>query len=334
MYHSILVPLDGSPLSEYALPIACDIARRSGAELHLVHVHVRATPAPIYVEGMPVVDEQLQSLSKEHELAYLESIRDRLTAEPELPMTVAVLDPFDADLRDQTVPDMLASYAATANSDLIVMTTHGRGGLERFWLGSVADALVRASTVPVLLVRPDEHHPTAQPPLFRQTLIPLDGSALAEQILESALMLGAPVEAEYTLLHVVQPHVLVRWGPFTTPTDLDSEATQRRQLDAQHYLERVARALRATGKQVVIRVVVAEQAAPAILEEARQHGIDLIAIATHGRRSLGRLLLGSVADKVLRRTDIPLLLYRPTFPPDSAGRQSASAMEETPRDRV
>ena len=249
-------------------------------------------------------------------------------------MSLAVLDPFDADPRDQTVPDMLASYAATANSDLIVMTTHGRGGLERFWLGSVADALVRASPVPVLLVRPDEHHPAAQPPTFRKILIPLDGSALAEQVLEPALMLGAPMEAEYTLLHVVQPRVLVRWGAFTTPTDLDFEATQRRQIDAQHYLERVARPLRATGKQVILRVVVAEQAAPAILEEARQHGIDLIAIATHGRSGLGRLLLGSVADKVVRRTDVPLLLYRPTFPPDSARLQSASAMAETPRDRV
>jgi nucleotide-binding universal stress UspA family protein len=334
MYRSILVPLDGSPLSEYALPIACDIARRSGAELHLVHVHVRATPAPIYVEGMPVVDEQLQSLSKEHELGYLEGIRDRLTAKLELPMRVAVLDPLDADLRDQTVPDMLASYAATANSDLIVITTHGRGGLERFWLGSVADALVRASPVPVLLVRPDAYYPTSQPPAFRQILIPLDGSALAEQILEPALMLGGPAEAEYTLLHVVQPRVLLRWGPFTTPTDLDFEATQRRQSDAQHYLERIARPLRAAGKQVVLRVVAAEQVAPAILEEARQHGIDLIAIATHGRSNLGRLLLGSVADKVLRRTDIPLLVYRPTFPPEFARRQSASAMVETPRDRV
>ena len=77
MYRSILIPLDGSPLSEYALPVACDIARRSGAALRLVHVHVRATPDPIYVEGLPVIDERMQSHDIDHERAYLEGPRAR-----------------------------------------------------------------------------------------------------------------------------------------------------------------------------------------------------------------------------------------------------------------
>src|SRR5690349_17614894 len=77
MYRSILVPLDGSPLSEYALPTAYDIACRSGATLGLLHVHQCVTPTPIYVEGMPVIDERGLSLSKMHELAYLERIRDQ-----------------------------------------------------------------------------------------------------------------------------------------------------------------------------------------------------------------------------------------------------------------
>src|ERR671924_671750 len=81
MYRSILVPLDGSPLSEYALPTACDIARRSGAILRLVHVHMPATPNPIYVEGLPVIDERMQSLDRDHERVYLERIRDRIIAE-------------------------------------------------------------------------------------------------------------------------------------------------------------------------------------------------------------------------------------------------------------
>src|SRR5512138_2571716 len=108
MYRSILVPLDGSPLSEYALPMACDIARRSGALLRLVHVHVLYTPAPIYVEGMPVIDEQMHSLGKAHERAYLEGIRDRLVGEADLQCAIAVLDPADADVPDQTIPGMLA----------------------------------------------------------------------------------------------------------------------------------------------------------------------------------------------------------------------------------
>ena len=124
MYRSILVPLDGSHLSEYALPIACDIARRLGAPLQLIHVRVRARPAPIFIESPAVIDEQLQSLGSVSELGYLERICNRLAADPELFVTVAILDPLDADGHDLTIPDMLVRYAAATDTDLIVMTTH------------------------------------------------------------------------------------------------------------------------------------------------------------------------------------------------------------------
>lgn len=130
MYRSILVPLDGSSASEHSLPVACALARRAGALLRLVHVHVAYTAAPIYVEGLPVIDEQLHSLGKAHERAYLEGAQDRLVDEGEadLRIVTAVLDPAEMDVRDQTVAQLLASYAATTDTDLIVMTTHGRGG--------------------------------------------------------------------------------------------------------------------------------------------------------------------------------------------------------------
>jgi nucleotide-binding universal stress UspA family protein len=312
MYRSILVPLDGSPASEHALPIACDLARRSGALLRLAHVHIVYTAAPIYVEGMPVIDEQMQSLGKAHERAYLERIRDRLAAESNLRVAIALLDPADAEIPDQTVPQMLASYAATTDTDLIVMTTHGRGGLARFWLGNVADALVHSSHTPILLIRPDGADLAVEhPPVFRQMLIALDGSALAERILEPAQALGRLTQAAYTLLHVVEPYTLVRSAPFTTPTDFDAEGTQRRQLEAQRYLDSITGRLQSTGATVAIDVRVAEQAALAILDAARERQADLLAIATHGRSGLARLLLGSVADKVVRAATLPVLLWRP-----------------------
>jgi nucleotide-binding universal stress UspA family protein len=287
MYRSILVPLDGSPVSEHALPVASDLARRSGALLRLVHVHVLYTAAPIYVEGLPVIDEQMHSLGKAHERAYLERMRDWLLAETDLQITIAVLDPADTDVRDQSIPQMLANYAATTNTDLIVMTTHGRGGLARLWLGSVADALVRTSLVPLLLVRPDgDIMPVAHPPQFRQILIPLDGSAVAEQILEPVRTFGSLTQAEYTLLHVAEPHTLIRSGPFTAPTDFDAEDTQQRQIDARRYLERIAQSLRAADVTVGIDVRVAEQVATAILNAAHERRVDLLAIATRSRLRL------------------------------------------------
>jgi len=316
MYRSILVPLDGSPLSEYALPVASDIARRSGAALRLVHVHMPATPAPIYVEGLPVIDERLQSLGKDHERAYLERIRSRIIAEQDLSVTIAVLDPGSEAGRDATIPDVLVADASATSTDLIVMTTHGRGGLARFWLGSVADALVRVSRVPILSLRPGEPIPPIDhPPVFRHILIPLDGSALAEQILEPALALGDLMQAAYTLLHVVELFVLPSDASSLYALHLDAQMTQAVQAERQRYLDDLAQRLRAGGRQVQTQTLLAPQAAMAILDAAQTHGADLVALATHGRSGLARLLIGSVADKVRRGADMPVLLYRPQASP-------------------
>jgi nucleotide-binding universal stress UspA family protein len=116
---------------------------------------------------------------------------------------VADIAPSSA-LLDGPVPDAINRYAAATGADLLVMTTHGRGPLARFWLGSVADALVRQASVPILLVPPKGAAPDlAQTPVIRRVLIPLDGSELAEQVLEPALALGAATQTEYTLLRVV-----------------------------------------------------------------------------------------------------------------------------------
>lgn len=315
MYRTILVPLDGSPLSEGALPAACAIARSTGATLHLCHVRTHTSAAPISIEGLPVIDEQLHSLSALHDRVYLEQVRDRLVAEQELPITVTVLDPHATPDHDQPVPCLIARHARAIGAELIVMTTHGRGGLSRFWLGSVADALVRLSPAPLLLLRTPEGAPAGGRPLqVRRILIPLDGSARSEAIVAHALELGRLLGAELTLLRVVVPPVLGAAAPFTTPTDFDPERTRRDEAAAQSYLGALAQRLAGEGVAVRTRVVVTDQVAPAILEECERGGCGLIAIATAGRSGLRRLLIGSVADKVLRRADVPLLLHRDDAP--------------------
>jgi nucleotide-binding universal stress UspA family protein len=319
MYRSILVPLDGSQLSEAALPVASEIARRSGATLHLLLVTMRAMAAPIFVEALPVVDEDMHSLGKTHDQAYLEQIRDRLTAAGELPVTVAVLDPLAADDHEQTIPGFIAAYAVANGVDLIVMTTHGRGGITRFWLGSVADALIRLSPAPILLLRShDEASGLGQAAPARRILIPLDGSARSEAVVAPALALGQLLGAEYTLLHIVVPAVLGPAAPFTTPTDFNPERTRRDEAEAQRYLEEVAGRLRGLGATVGTRVLVGDQVALAILEETQRESYDLIAMSTAGRSGIRRLLIGSVADKVLRRAEAPLLLHREDPPSGSA----------------
>jgi nucleotide-binding universal stress UspA family protein len=221
---------------------------------------------------------------------------------------------------DGPVADTISWHATATESDLLVMTTHGRGPLARFWLGSVADALVRQASVPILLVQPKEAPPDlAQEPVIRRVLMPLDGSELAEQILEPALALGDATQAEYTLLRVVQPMIpgghipaSAKVSVLREPLLKQLQARHRQEwTEAQGYLERIAEQLRARALTVQTRVVSQERPATAILEDASAHGADLIALATHGRGGLKRLLLGSVADKVLRGAATPVLVNRP-----------------------
>jgi nucleotide-binding universal stress UspA family protein len=304
MYRNLLVPLDGSTFGEHALPFAYSIAQRSKAVLHLAHVHVLNDP--IYIEGMPVIDADLHSLGREHERTYLEQVRERLLSTTTLSITCANLD------SDGSVAGTLARYAETGKIDLVVMTTHGRGGLARAWLGSVADVLVRCNTAPILLLRPGDGAPDlALPQQFKRILIPLDGSTFSEQILESALELGGLTQAEYILLRAAEPFVLPGYAPLAQASRLDVKVTQEGLAEAQRYLDRVAERLRAEGRPVRTRAVLAEQPAVAILDEARRQDVDLIAMTTHGRSGLVRLILGSVADKVLRGATLPVLMVRP-----------------------
>ncbi|MDQ4079101.1 MAG: universal stress protein [Chloroflexota bacterium] len=302
MYDSILVPLDGSSLAEQALTIAHILAQRSGATLRLVHVH---NPYhPIYMEGLPVVDEQLQPLHELHERTYLEKLRDRLQNEAHIEII--------GDLLDGPIAQTLAAHATSSGSDLIVMTTHGYSGFERLWLGSIAETLVRLSPVPLLLRRLHADAPADSVPFTcRQILIPLDGSAAAEQILLPALRFGRTMGATFRLLHIIDPSVPPGARALPSMGEMRDDSTEARQTAAEMYLQKAAQQLRDQGVQVETQIETHKRPAVAIMECAEQHNMDLIAMATHGRGGLQRLLLGSVSDKVLRGSDLPLLLYRP-----------------------
>lgn len=303
MYRSLLVPLDGSMFGEHALPLALSIARRAHASLQVVHVHV--PPAPMYVEGMAVLEDTSDGEARERERAYLDEVIKRLAAVSTAPASAALLE--------GPIADALHEHAVATGVDLVVLTTHGRGPLARFWLGSVADELVRRLPMPLLLVRPQEEAPDpAKEQVLQHVLIPLDGTALAEQILEPAVALGTVMQADYTLLRVLNPLATAGHDPAGYPiSGLVPEALKQVQTEAEAYLERTAKRLRAQSLRVRTRVVVGSHPAVAILDEASANPIDLIALETHGRRGLNRLLLGSVADKVLRGSPTPVLVHRP-----------------------
>jgi nucleotide-binding universal stress UspA family protein len=189
------------------------------------------------------------------------------------------------------------------------MATHARGGLSRAWLGSVADALVRRGTVPMLLVRPrDERIVTSV--LFRHILVPVDGSALAEDILPLAQTLATLSGAQLTLLRVIAPQrAIARPAPVTR---VNAKYMAEQEAEAVRYLATVSARMTAAGPRTETTTVVAENPARAILGYAIDHDVDLIAMSTHGLGGVKRFMIGSVADKVLRGAPIPVLLTRLT----------------------
>lgn len=307
MIRTIMVPLDGSAFAERAVPVASQLAQNARARLHLVQVHeFMMANVP---DGMVPYDVAWETAARREEREYLRSVANRVAENAGVVARTELLE---------GVPAMaLAQYAREMDIGLIVMTTHGRSGLSRLWLGSVADGLVRRSGVPVLLLRTTEKEAESEtpPPLAfqpRHVLIPLDGSELASAVLEPAIWLGSLFNARYTLLRVALPTPLIR-APFPiTETDFGDTVGVEQQADLREELELVAGSLRARGLDVRTDVVAHTTPARAILEYANNASADLITIATHGRGGWSRLALGSVADKVLRGADVPVLVYRPT----------------------
>ncbi len=306
MIRNLLVPLDGSAFAEQALPWAISIAQQTEANLDLVRAHVfYALEDPAY--GWAAFDPAEEAEHRQHEEAYLDTLARHVAAEHPIRLTKAVVD-------GSTV-DAILGRAQEVAADLIVMTTHGRGPVSRAFLGSVADELIRRCPIPVLLIRPHEALPDLrQKPSATKVLIPLDGSPASEQVVGPAMQLGSALGASsYTLLHVVHPDKDRAWK---TRSDrvagLNRSREERAAEESLSYLEQVASRLRESSVELRTRVVLGAHVASAILEEECAQSYGLIAISSHGRSGFKRLLLGSVADKVLRGASCPQLLYRGT----------------------
>jgi nucleotide-binding universal stress UspA family protein len=299
MISSLLVPLDGSSFGEQALPIALSLARRAGARLELVHVH----------EPLEFPDLNLPALAADNRRAG-EQARDYLD---DVLQRVSAVSPVKArqTLLEGSVADRLCDFVTAQRIDLIVMASHGRGLLSRFWFGSVATSLVERMPAPVLVVPPGETGPSLEAdPAPRRFLIPLDGSPFAEQVIPLAVALGSLTSADYQLLRVVPP---VLTGGFETlprsPAGIGSSTSELLEFQAKDYLRGVVG--RVPGMYTArTHVAVDWPTAKSILAYADSHAIDLIAMETHGHGSLGRIFLGSVADKVVRGSTVPVLLHR------------------------
>lgn len=293
LHHTLLVPLDGSALSEKALPLAKRLAQTTGARLVLVR-SVWTTP----LADLPVEDIELRAMQEAEE--YLADLQFKLTAQG---LQVETALPF------APAAEGILLEIELRNADMVIMSTHGRSGLSRMVYGSVAEAVLARSSVPVLLVRvtKEETVPLTLPSQ-PHILVPVDGSSFAEAALPHAIELARLFNGTLILLRSVAPPMpyVDPFMPMPYPTE---EVMRLAEADARSYLADLAAHLTADGLQVktVFRI---GQADAAILQQ--EHGsTNLVVMATHGRTGLAQAVFGSISKSVLHHGTLPILLVRP-----------------------
>jgi nucleotide-binding universal stress UspA family protein len=305
MFRSILVPLDGTRFAEAALSPAARLARRARGRLHLLLAH-QPTLALAGSGEIAAPDPGLDRALLEQEENYLAGAA----------ASAGQAGVGTVTLGQAVGPagDAICEEADRIEADLIVMATHGRSALGRFWMGSVSSHVVRDAGVPVLLVHPNREASALQRDAGAGILVALDLSGFAEAILEPVVDLANLLQAHVTLLHVVEPnyHAMDPLSPY--PLDQDRTVTDIRRDDAQRRLDEIAHRLRARGLCVSARVTIGPNAAVELLETLEVRKYDLLAMTTHGAGGLRHLLSGSVADKVIRSAGKPVLVLRPWRP--------------------
>jgi nucleotide-binding universal stress UspA family protein len=295
---TVLVPLNGSPEPEAALPYAVSIARAFDAAVRLLGVIETGTDVS-FVKNADQNGESVESL-RDAARTYLAAKAAELETQGlETSTAIAVGNVAEEILRD----------ADQAHTSAIVMATHGRGGLERWALGSVADKVMRMAHVPTLLVRPSEPPDGLSRVELRHLLVPLDGSSLAEAAIAPAARLAKATGASLTLLRV-EPWLTSKAmfaGQLYAIPNL-SELEEDVETAAKDYL---ARASLDVPHDVPCRAVLQRGFATITIEAyAEQKRVDLVVMSTHGSGGLTRLVVGSNADRLVR-SGVPTLLIHP-----------------------
>jgi nucleotide-binding universal stress UspA family protein len=285
MFNKVLVTLDGSPLAEAVLPWVPVITEAaSSREVTLFNVIEEASPEQLRVaEG------------------YLKSQADRLTKQAlERGVSAPEMHVLSARSPIVGVASTILKFAEDSGIDLILMSTHGRSGFDRWSMGSVAEKLLKGADIPIFLVRSTETAAMV-PAQLRRILAPVDGSPLAEQAMPHVEQLARSAGAEITLLYVeAPPEPGVDHGPSAT-----AQAQRRKGLLA--YMGTLLPGLAEAGLQVKRQIRMGHPAEE-IINEVERSDADLVVMSSHGRTGIARATLGSVADRVLRTSPVPVLL--------------------------
>ncbi len=297
MYTKILVPLDGSPIAEQVLPYARSVVNALDVPVELLHAVEPEIIATFADPNHGRYVDMVESTLKEEGLKYLNEIGRSFRAGTKVICSTEFGKPAD----------VIVSKAVGAPGTLIAMATHGRSGFQRWLLGSVAEKVLQMAANPLLLVRAGPEKKIARG--FKTIIVPLDGSPLAEQAIPHACEMARRMDLEIVLLRVYAiPIMGFTAEDYYTP-NLE-ELLKQAEEEARHYIEaKSAELMRAGLKRVSARFIEGESA-DQIIDFAKKTPDSLIAMSTHGRSGIGRLVLGSVTNRVVRHAEEPVLVVR------------------------
>ncbi len=309
MFERILIPLDGSPRAEAILTQVARILRREDSEIILLRV-VDIPEVSSFEPARRAAVESARRAERTSAQAYIHDLERRLADRGARVRATTVEGPAAAAILEQ---------ARLERATLIAMSTHGRGGLSRWLMGSVAEKVVRASSTPVLLLRSFRPTPLGdlQPAShgelpFRKILVPTDGSPAAAAVLDPAGTFAQLFGSEVVVLHAELPVVVQGLEEAGFPSLQGPTPSEK-----DRFTEQLAERFRERRIPVKRRTIVGDPA-EVVLDVSHSEDVDLIAMATHGRSGISRWVLGSVAERVLRHAGVPVLLVRAKNPANAS----------------
>ena len=293
----MLIPLDGSQTAEKVLPYARRLARSLIIPVELIAV----TEIVTLTLGKAQYLDTLVDAAILRNQEYLQKIARTFTG-------VSV----DYTVEGGAPDEVIIMKAAVDKGTLITMATHGRSGVKRWLLGSVAEKVLRGSSNPLLLVRGDEEAKTKGEVTLSQIIVALDGSELAEAVLPSVAELAKAINLKVILLRsYTLPPIIGGYGAYIPDLNLNALKAESKK-DAVSYLDSKVQQLKSQGLDDVTPLASEGEAAETIIELARRSPNSLIAMCTHGRSGVMRWMLGSVTEKVVRHSSDPVLVIRAT----------------------
>ena len=292
---NLLVPLDGSLLAESVLTIASELAKKINVSVTLIHIIESDAPKTIHGKRHLTNPDQAEQ--------YLNSIAKSKLFEGITAYTHV------HDISVKNVSQSISEHSKELNQDLVIMCTHGNGGLHDLLFGSIAQQVISLGNTPVLLVNPS-HEITNVQETFDTFIIPLDGNPEHEHVLEYSVILAKMCNAQIHLLMAI-PHFGTMSGRLTAANRLLPGTTSKMLdmivSDAEEYLAGIQKKLEASGLKVSASSSRNDPAA-AIADTAKKINADMIILGTHGKKGADAFWEGSVTPKISRSSKIPLLL--------------------------